>query len=62
MDPFPLLSQIDDPEIQRKAVEIYVNDKHPQSHILPKIGLYPKHKKIRIGYFSADFWDILSHI
>ncbi len=22
---------------------------------MPKIGLYPKHKKIRIGYFSADF-------
>ena len=57
MDPFPLLSQIDDPEIQRKTAEIYVDEKHPQSHVLPKIGLYPKHKKIRIGYFSADFWD-----
>ena len=57
MDPFPILSQIDDPEIQRKAAEIYAYEKHPQSHILPKIGLYPKHKKIRIGYFSADFWD-----
>jgi len=28
---------------------------YPQSHILPKIERYPKHKKIRIGYFSADF-------
>ena len=22
---------------------------------MPKIGLYPRHKKIRIGYFSPDF-------
>jgi predicted O-linked N-acetylglucosamine transferase (SPINDLY family) len=53
--PFRLLALIDDPEIQRKTAEIYVNDKYQQSHILPKIEGYPKHKKIRIGYFSADF-------
>jgi len=28
---------------------------HPQSHVLSKIERYPKHEKIRIGYFSADF-------
>jgi len=53
--PFALLALIDDPEIQRKTAEICVNDKHPKSYVLPEIGLYPKHKKIRIGYFSADF-------
>ena len=26
-----------------------------KGYVLPEIGLYPKHKKIRIGYFSADF-------
>ena len=55
LKPFPMLVMIDDPEIQRKTAEIYANELFPQSHVLPKIGLYPKHKKIRIGYFSADF-------
>ena len=57
MEPFSLLALIDDPEIQRKATEIFANKKFPKNHDLPEIGLYPKHKKIRIGYFSADFWS-----
>ena len=55
VNPFSLLALIDDLEIQKKAAEIYVKDKYPQSHILPKIDTYPHHSKIRIGYFSADF-------
>jgi protein O-GlcNAc transferase len=55
MPPFPMLGLIDDPELQRKAAEIFVNENFQKNHDLPKIGLYPKHKKIRIGYFSADF-------
>ena len=55
--PFPMLALIDDPEIQRKTSEIYVNEKYPQSHVLSKIERYPEHKKVRIGYFSADFRD-----
>ncbi len=55
INPFPLLSLIDDPEIQRKVAEIYVNEYFPQSYVLPKISSYPKHTKIRVGYFSADF-------
>jgi len=53
--PFALLSLIDDPEVQRKNTEILVKENHPKSHVLSKIERYPKHKKIRIGYFSADF-------
>ena len=53
--PFGLLGLIDDPELQGKASEIYANDEFPKSDSFPKIRLYPKHKKIRIGYFSADF-------
>jgi len=53
--PFSLLALIDDPELQRKTAEKFANEKHPQSYILSKIERYPKHKKIRIGYFSADF-------
>jgi predicted O-linked N-acetylglucosamine transferase (SPINDLY family) len=57
LNPFPLLAMIDDPEIQRKAAEIYAKEKYPQNNLLPKMERYPKHKKIRIGYFSADFRD-----
>ena len=55
LNPFSLLALIDDPNIQRKTSEIYVNKKSPQSNILPKIYRYHGHEKIRIGYFSADF-------
>ena len=53
--PFPALSLIDDPELQRKVAEIYINHRYPKNHDLPRIIQHPKHKKIRIGYFSADF-------
>ena len=49
--PFSLLALIDDPEVQRKTAEIYANEKYPKSHVLSKIEHYPKHTKIRIGYF-----------
>jgi len=55
LKPFPVLALIDDPEIQRKTAVIYANEHYPQNYSLPKIGLYSKHSKIRIGYFSADF-------
>jgi predicted O-linked N-acetylglucosamine transferase (SPINDLY family) len=55
IEPFSMLALIDDPEIQRKTAEIFSNKKYPKNHDLPEIGLYPKHKKIRVGYFSADF-------
>jgi len=55
--PFQLQALIDDPEIQRKTTEIYANEKFPKRYVLLEIGRYSKHKKIRIGYFSADFRD-----
>jgi predicted O-linked N-acetylglucosamine transferase (SPINDLY family) len=57
IEPFSMLGLIDDPELQRKVAEIFTNKNHPKNHDLPEIGLYPKHKKIRIGYFSADFYE-----
>jgi len=53
--PFALMALVDDPIVLRKATEIYANDKFPKSYALPIIKHHPKHKKIRIGYFSADF-------
>ena len=53
--PFQLMALIDDPELQSKASIIYTQDKYPKNNFLPKMNHYSKHKKIRIGYFSADF-------
>jgi predicted O-linked N-acetylglucosamine transferase (SPINDLY family) len=55
IDPFSLLAIIDNPQLHQKAAEIYINDKYPKNHDLPLIKKYPRHKKIRIGYFSPDF-------
>ena len=55
--PFSLLGLIDDPNIHRKAAEIFSNDRFPKSDIFPNIKHYYDHKKIKIGYFSADFWN-----
>ncbi|MFL2508092.1 MAG: tetratricopeptide repeat protein [Candidatus Pseudothioglobus sp.] len=55
VSPFSLLGLIDDPKLQKKASEIYANYYYPKSDNLPNISVYPNHKKIRIGYFSADF-------
>ena len=53
--PFAVLALIDSPELQRKATEIFVNDQYPQNFVLPEINYYPKHSKLKIAYFSADF-------
>ena len=53
--PFPVLAITDSSALQRKAAEIWVNDKYPASLALPKFPRRQKTGKIRIGYFSADF-------
>ena len=53
--PFPLLALIDNPEMQRVSSEIYTSTFYSRSYDLSEIGIYPRHKKIRIGYFSGDF-------
>ena len=55
--PFVVLACIDNAALQKQFAEIYVNDKHPVNKALPSISKYPKHGKIRIGYFSADFHE-----
>ncbi|MDC1015743.1 tetratricopeptide repeat protein [Candidatus Thioglobus sp.] len=55
IDAFSFMALIDDPKLQKKVSKIYSNDKFPKSDLLPQIKHYPKHKKIRIGYFSGDF-------
>lgn len=55
IQPFPLLSLIDDAALHQKASEIYVNAKFPENLFLGPIAKYSKKQKIRIGYFSPDF-------
>ena len=49
------MALIDDPKIQIKASQIYANFNYPQSEFYIAVKPYQNHKKIRIGYFSADF-------
>jgi len=55
INPFSLLALIDNPELQRKTSETYIDHNHPLRNLGTKIKHYPGHEKIRIGYFSADF-------
>jgi predicted O-linked N-acetylglucosamine transferase (SPINDLY family) len=51
--PFMLLALTASPAVQRKAAEIFVQDRYPDAAgTLPQ---RPRRDKIRVGYFSADF-------
>ncbi len=52
---FPIFAIADDIIIQRKSAEIWCLDKHPYNSKLGPIVKHPRHSKIRLGYFSADF-------
>ncbi len=53
--PFAVLALFDSPALQKKAAEIFSLEKFPLNQLLPKIPKRARHKKIRIGYYSADF-------
>ena len=55
IDAFSFMALVDDVEFQQKVSSIYSKDRFPKSNLLPEIKNHPKHKKIRIGYFSGDF-------
>ncbi len=52
---FPILALTDSLSINRKASEIWMNDKFPYNSSLGPIPKYTKKNKITLGYFSADF-------
>ena len=52
---FPVLSLVDSPSIQLKTSEIWINDKHPLKKLSDTNKKELFVKKIKIGYFSADF-------
>ena len=55
IDAFSFVALLDDPGLQEKVSTIYFEDRNPRSNLLPQIKNHPKHNKIKIGYFSADF-------
>jgi len=52
---FPLLALIDDPDLQLKASEIYIENTYPPNMYLGPIKKSIDKSKICIGYYSADF-------
>ena len=55
VQPFISLALFSEALMHRKCAEIYVDEKFPFNPALGLIPKQPKRKKIRIGYFSADF-------
>ena len=55
--PFSVFALIDSPALQKEAAMIFVQEKYPANHFFPEIPRQGRHKRIRIGYYSADFHD-----
>ncbi len=53
--PFPFLALSNNPVLHKKVAERWTSKKTLVSQPLPPLVKYPRHDKIRIGYFSADF-------
>ncbi len=54
-EPFAVLAISNSPEAQRRAAEIWIEERYPTSAALPALAKRAKHARIKIGYFSADF-------
>ena len=54
-NPFVLLALTDNLNLHKQSARIYAETRYPENKNLPSLTQYPKHHKIRIGYFSADF-------
>lgn len=55
--PFPMLGLIDDPEIQKKCATTYMNFQHPNRGRPYVRDLKSRVENLKIGYYSADFYD-----
>lgn len=53
--PWTLLALFDSPALQRQAAEAWVAAKFPPNGALGPIAKYPRHERIKLGYFCADF-------
>ena len=55
VQPFTLLSMVDDIALHKKCSQIYTQSNHPPISILGPLPKRSLDKKIRLGYFSPDF-------
>lgn len=55
ISPFPLLALVDDPGLQLLAATTWVKHETKNSQLFPVKATISRPRKIRIGYFSADF-------
>lgn len=55
--PFPVLTIPSTPAIQRISAQTYVADKYPPVSPAVWAGRRYSHERIRLGYFSADFYN-----
>ncbi len=53
---FVVVTMFDSPELQLRAAQIWVREACPKVSALPPIAKRPRGSRIRIGYFSADFY------
>ena len=53
--PFSLMALVDDPRAQKIATQNYANLNFLQDTYSLPVNPYSNHKKIRVGYFSADY-------
>ena len=53
--PFTIQAVSSSAALQKKVAEIYTQAKHPSHFLLPPLVKHP-HSKIKIGYFSSDFY------
>jgi protein O-GlcNAc transferase len=55
--PFQILALLDRAPLHHKAAQIWVREEYPMDGALPTLSKNPARERIRIGYFSADFYD-----
>lgn len=53
--PFDVQAIIGSPELQASAAQTWMRARCPDRELLPRPWPYPRHERIRVGYFSADF-------
>ncbi len=55
--PFPMVALTQSPALQRQAAQTWVRETCPENALLPPIGKRDRHARIRLGYYSADFYN-----
>jgi predicted O-linked N-acetylglucosamine transferase (SPINDLY family) len=55
--PFAIVTLSDSLALQQRAAQVWVQENYPARSQLPALAKRERHEKIRIGYFSADYYN-----